>query len=243
MRRQILSGKLRVAMARALALAGAAIALTCGSLFLLAGTATPAVAGCGDGVTYQAGMAADSCPDTGVGEAVGVAVGGAGAAAATLLVRVFVRSAASVGDLDAMDEALISVEIEKLAGADADAYEGVADLAELEAQQEATDEIAEAAEENEWREQASDSADGTETVVKGGNEAGKPPEPEWKPPEPVSTTQVAITSVNPYPHVYTQAEPDLINPIRDITMLIVAGHQAVVWVKQGKPWLRGGRGG
>jgi hypothetical protein len=240
MRRQIVRGKLRVAIARALALAGAAIALTCGGLFFLAGAATPAAAACGDGVTYQAGMAAGGCPDTGAGKAVGVAAGVAGGAAAAMVARVLVRSVASGDDLDAVERELVSVELVSREGAAVQrAYPGAADLAGLGAQLEAADEYGEGAESNEWREEAFDSADITETVAKGGIEAGKT---EEEPAEPASTSQVAITSVNPYPIVYTTAEPDLINPIRDITMLIVAGHQAVVWVKEGKPWLRGGHG-
>jgi hypothetical protein len=243
MRRHILPGKLRVAITRALALMGAAIALTCGSLFFLAGIATPAVAACGDGVTYQAAMAADSCPDTGAGKAVGVAAGVAGGAAAAMFARVIVRSAASGGDLAAMEKELVSVElVSREAATVQKSYPGAADLAELGAQLEAADEYGEGAESSEQDEEAFDSADITETVAKGGIEAGKTDEEPWKPTEPVPTSQVAVTSVNPYPHVYTPAEPDLINPVRDITMLIVAGHQAVVWAKNGRFRPRGGHG-
>jgi hypothetical protein len=57
-----------------------------------------------------------------------------------------------------------------------------------------------------------------------------------------STRQTAITNVSSAPPVYKEPEVDIINPVRDITVLIVAGQMAARWVKNGKPWLRGGHG-
>jgi len=236
MRRRILSRKPRVAAARALAIAGAVTVLACGSLLTLVGGATPAVAGCGDGVTYQAGTAAGGCPHAAVGAAVACVLGFALGAAAVLAARAILASASSVGDMAAVDGALITVEmVDELAETGPTAYTGVPDLAELAEQKEIADELEEAGQgNNESVASSFDSADGTETITKGGIEAGKPAENEPKPTEPVSTGQVAITSVNPYPLMYTQAEPDLINPIRDITVIVAAIRVGVQWAREGR---------
>jgi hypothetical protein len=200
------------------------------------------VAACGDGVTYQAAMAADSCPDTGAGKAVGAAAGVAGVAAAGMFARVIVRSAASGGDLDAVERELVSVELISREGAAVQrAYPGASDLPELLEQQDLADAFEEGGEgANDTAEEAFDSVpELAEPIIK-----HVVVEPELEEPEAAvtSTGQTAITNVSSAPPVYKPPEPDIINPIRDITVLVVAGHQAAVWLKNGRPWLRGGHG-
>jgi hypothetical protein len=237
MRRRVRPGRLTTIVARTLAIAGAAIVLTCGSLLMLAGGATPAVAGCGDQVTYQAGMAAGGCPRRAVGVAVGVAAGLALGIGLAVLARAIQRSAASVGDLAAVDEALAAAEMEP-AGPTASA--GVPETAnpvdEMAQQLDLGRELGEMADENELVEDSLDAAEVAEPVVKITVEYVKPEEPEQSEAAPAPFQgQVSFNSFRPEIPIYTHAEPDFINPIRDITVIAAAfrvGVRRARWKKE-----------
>lgn len=230
MRGRIPSSQLRVVMARTLALAGAATVLGFCSLLLLVGSAKPAAAACGDGVTYQAGMAADSCPaDRDTGDAVKAEAGVAAAAIAAAAARIRMGSAESEGDMAALERTL------KFGNSRPTAYTGVANLEDLEAQQEAAEELEELGDLD--KELLEDSVhavpEATESVVKVTVEYLKPEEPEVEAAASTpSPGQLEFQSFLPEPQSATNPETDLINPIRDAAVIIAAGHVAVRTLKR-----------
>jgi hypothetical protein len=237
MRRQVQSGRLRMALARALATAGAATVLACGSLLLLAGGATPAAAGCGDGVTYQAGLAADGCPHAAVGAVVATVAGVALGAAAVLLARALLNSAASGGDLAALDQALVTVElVDELEEMGPTAYAGVPGLAELAERQDIADELKEIGELDKelFDEAVHVVPEDLESVVKYtanylNPEEGKKP---GAPSEAATPGQVPMTGYSPPLQVVKNPEPNFIDPITAIAVYVAAGHVAARILKR-----------
>jgi hypothetical protein len=205
MRRHGLLERLPAAVVRVLGIAAAAVVLGCGSLLILLGTAGPAAAGCGDQVTYQSGMPAENCPrrQTAVTlTTVDLVVLGA---TGTPLALAIIRSAASSGDLAALDEALAAE-----AGVPSEA------LGEAEALAEEEEELAQAGEGR--NEPLTDAVmEGSEYGASLGEGAKATGKREEGLPPPVQTAGQPVVAQPWHPYeIAVPAEDGLVDPVRGV---------------------------